>query len=59
MDLSFSMRRNDITSNDSYKGVGMLFEVYPVLQDHDQVCILCPINITLAISLFLVDHGNV
>ena len=41
MDLSFAMRRRDIINN-GYPGVLALFEIYPALQDYDQVrvCIL-------------------
>lgn len=36
MDLSFAMRRQDIANN-GYTGVSALFDIYPALQDYDQV----------------------
>ena len=36
MDLSFAMRRQDIVNN-GYTGVSALFDIYPALQDYEQV----------------------
>ena len=59
MELSFPMRRSDITQN-GYDGVTSLFKHYPLLQDYEQVLILLFHYCMMLTNFnFVVTNGNV